>query len=522
MPSSKYVAFPASHHDAPAGLADAGPVADHEPIEVSLYLKPRAMGPEVARSEDPRQAMQEARRTLHQQDIETIRRFAAAHHLQVTEADPARRLVRLAGPASAMHEAFKVKLRHHKHQNTGFRYYTGALQLHEDIAPIVESVLGLDTRPVARHKIIIRSSASVSPSYLPNQIGALYGIPATPTGAGECIAIIELGGGYADSDNSQAFTAMGLNPPTVVAVSVDGGSNQFTPSNNANGEVALDIQVAGGIAPGARLAVYFTTNTDAGFADAITQATADTTNKPSVMSISWGAPEADYSQQAMTTMNTALQDAGTAGITVTTAAGDNLATDGLNDGQAHVDFPSASPYALGCGGTSIQVSGGQITNETVWNNGNSGTGGGISGVFPVPSYQGNVSLPPSVNGSGPGRGVPDVAGDADPASGYQIVLGGQVIVVGGTSAVAPLWAGFIALANQAAAKSHGFINPLLYSNASGANAKGFREITSGNNRPSGSSIGYDAGPGWNACTGLGVMIGGTLLTTLSNALAATV
>jgi kumamolisin len=517
MPASKFVAFPASHHDAPANLADAGPVPDNEHVEVSLYLKPRALGADTAASENPRQAMRDARHKLHHDDIQAIRHFAAEHHLNVIEADPARRLVRLSGPAVAMHDAFKVKMRHHKHAGSSFRYYTGALQLPEEIAPITESVLGLDTRPVARHKIIIRNAASTSPSYLPNQLGALYGIPTTHTGAGETIAIIELGGGYTDSDTAAAFAAMGLTPPGVVTVSVDGTTNQPTPDTGADGEVALDIQVAGGIAPGAKIAVYFAPNTDAGFADAITQATADTTNKPSVMSISWGAPEANYSQQAMTTMNTALQDAGTSGVTVTTAAGDNLATDGLTDGQAHVDFPSASPYALGCGGTHIQVSGGQITDESVWNNGTSGTGGGISAVFPVPSYQSGVTLPPSANGAGPGRGVPDVAGDADPSSGYQVVLAGQTIVVGGTSAVAPLWAGFIALANQAAGKTHGFINPLLY-----ANAQGFREITQGSNIPSGSSVGYQAGPGWNACTGLGVMIGGQLLTTLSQALAATV
>ena len=516
MPSSNFIAFPASHHNAPAGLADAGPVPDTEHVEVSLYLKPRDLGAGIATSEDPRQAMRDTRHKLHQGDIEAIRHFATEHHLSVIEADPARRLVRLSGPASAMQEAFKVKLRHHRHAGSHFRYYTGALQLPEEIAPIIESVLGLDTRPVARHKIVVRSAASTSPSYLPNQIGALYGIPATPDGSGQTIAIIELGGGYTDSDNSQAFTAMGLNTPTVIAGGVDGASNQPTPATGANDEVALDIQVAGGIAPGANIAVYFTPNTDAGFADAVTQAANDATNKPSVMSISWGAPEDMYSAQARTTLSTAIQDAGTAGVTVVVACGDNLATDGETDGKAHVDFPAACPYSLACGGTKITVSNGAITNEAVWNSGTSGSGGGISTVFAVPSYQSGITLPPSANsGAGPGRGTPDVTGDADPSSGYQIVVGGQGVVVGGTSAVAPLWAGFFALANQAAAKNLGFINPLLY-----ASTSGFREITEGNNIPSGTAIGYSAGPGWSACAGLGVMIGGTLLAALSQAPAA--
>lgn len=509
MAAPHYVVFPESHREAPLGATHSAHAPDDERVEVSIYLKPRPLPDHVTKNPDPRSALAAARKQLHDDDFAKLRKFAVDHGLEVVEANPARRLIRLAGTATAMCDAFKVTLHHHKQDQSTYRYYAGALKLREDIAPIVESVLGLDNRPVARHKIVIRRAASTAPSYLPNQIGALYGIPASPTGAGECIAIIELGGGYQDSDTQAAFNAMELQPPRVVAVSVDGASNQPTPGDNANAEVALDIQVAGAIAPGARLVVYFTSNSDAGFADAITAATADAANKPSVMSISWGGPESSWSTQALNTMNSALQDAGTAGISVTVAAGDNFATDGLTDGQAHVDFPASSPYALGCGGTSITVSNNQIVAEKVWN-GSGGTGGGISSIFPVPSFQSGVNLPASVNGTGPGRGVPDVAGDGDPASGYQIVVGGQTAVVGGTSAVAPLWAGLIAIANEAAGAKHGFINPLLY-----ANPSGFREITIGNNIPPGSTIGYQAGPGWNACTGLGVPVGQKLLSILT-------
>lgn len=514
MAASNYLAFPESHHQAPPNVSGATTAPDDERVEVSVYLKPRALPDHVSNDADPRSALESARKQLHKSDFALIRQFAADHHLEVIEEHPERRLIRLAGTAGAMREAFKVALHHHKDVHAAYRYYTGSLKLRDDIAPIVESVLGLDTRPVARHKIVVRSASSTSPSYPPNQIGALYGIPTSPIGAGECIAIIELGGGYQDSDTQAAFNAMGLQPPDVVFVGVDGGSNQPAPNSGANAEVALDIQVAGAIAPGSRLAVYFTTNTDAGFADAITAAAADTANKPSVMSISWGGPESNWSAQALNTMNSALQDAGTVGISVVAAAGDNFATDGLSDGLAHVDFPASSPYALGCGGTSITVSNSKISAEAVWN-GSGGTGGGISSIFPVPSFQSGVTLPPNVNGTGPGRGVPDVAGDADPATGYQVVVGGQAIVAGGTSAVAPLWAGFIALANEAAGAKHGFISPVLY-----ANPSGFREITRGDNIPPGSTIGYRAGPGWNACTGLGAMIGEKLLTVLTKSSAA--
>ncbi|MBV8803476.1 MAG: S53 family peptidase, partial [Sinobacteraceae bacterium] len=262
--------------------------------------------------------------------------------------------------------------------------------------------------------------------------------------------------------------------------------------------------------PGARIAVYFAPNTDAGFVDAITSAVQDTTNKPSVISISWGGPESNWTAQAIQSMNSALQDAVTLNVSVFVASGDNLATDGVTDGKAHVDFPASSAAAIGCGGTSIATSGNTITGESVWNDGSSGSGGGISDQFPVPAFQENANLPPSVNDGQKRRGVPDVAGDADPSTGYQVVFNGQSQVVGGTSAVAPLWAGLTALINEGASKPVGFFLPFLY-----ANSTLLRQITQGNNIASGSTIGYSAGPGWNACTGLGVPNGESLFVALT-------
>ncbi len=201
-------------------------------------------------------------------------------------------------------------------------------------------------------------------------------------------------------------------------------------------------------------------------------------------------------------MNSVLQEAAAMGLSVYVASGDNLATDGLTDGRAHVDFPASSPYAIGCGGTHITAHGTSITKEVVWNDHTSGGGGGISDLFAVPAFQAGLKLPPSVNAGRVGRGVPDVAGNAAPASGYVVVVDGQKEVVGGTSAVAPLWAGLTALINQKAARPVGFLPTTLYA-AIASNRSLTRQITQGNNKPEGSKIGYDAGPGWNACTGLG-------------------
>jgi kumamolisin len=197
------------------------------------------------------------------------------------------------------------------------------------------------------------------------------------------------------------------------------------------------------------------------------------------------------------------------GITVTVASGDNGSSDGVDDGQAHVDFPASSPNVLACGGTRLNATATKISGEVVWNEpGDGATGGGISDSFPLPAYQESAGVPPSANPSNNvGRGVPDVAADADPATGYSVRVNGEDTVIGGTSAVAPLWAGLVACLNQGLTKPAGFLNPTLNALPPGSGV--FRDITSGNNGA------YSAGPGWDACSGLGAVDGNKLLTALS-------
>nr|WP_321984668.1 S53 family peptidase [uncultured Lichenicoccus sp.] len=497
--------LPGSQHAAPAGARLVGPAPRDQQVAVSIYLKPRDahQTTETALTgsvQERREHLARHRRTAHRDDIHRIETFATDHGLTVLEADPSRRLVRIGGTAAKMEAAFGTSLSTYEQDGSTFRGRTGGVMLPRHLHGIVESVLGLDERPVAQARIV-RPRAAQPQSILPNQISALYDFPTGVDGSGVTIALIELGGGFKPTDTEQAFKAMGLKPPKVVAVAVDGAKNDASGSD-ADGEVALDIQVAGGVAPGTEIAVYFTPNTNAGFADAISQAAHDTTNKPSVISISWGGPESTWDRQSVTTMNSVLREAAALGISVYVASGDSLATDGVSDGRAHVDFPASSVYATGCGGTHITDKGSKITREVVWNDGDSGTGGGISDLFDVPAFQSGVTLPPSVNAGRKGRGVPDVAGDAAPASGYSIVVDGQAEVVGGTSGVAPLWAGLTALINQKAANPVGFLPTWLYANI-GANPELTMQITSGDNKPTGSELGYNAGAGWNACTGLG-------------------
>ncbi len=500
MARQNFVPFKPSLREAPAGQRLAAVPAD-EMIEFSVYLKPQPMAAGL-----DREKFSERRPAQHEHGIALLRAFAEETGLEVVTVQPERRLVRLKGTAAAVQAAFHTELHHYVDNKTKFRGRSGMLHLPAALTEVVEAVLGIDTRKAAEPRFVIRPGAQGGASFKPNEVARLYGLPAEATGAGECIGLIELGGGYSAADTQSAFAAMGLPAPEVIAVPVDGGANTPVPDDGADGEVALDIQVAGGVAPGAKIAVYFTVNTDAGFVDAITAATHDAANKPSVVSISWGGPESGWSAQGLSAMTSALQDAASLDISVFVAAGDNLATDGVADGKAHVDFPASSPWAIGCGGTLITVANQAITAESVWNEGSSGTGGGISDIYPVPDFQAHLALPPSVNAGHLGRGVPDVACVADPNSGYAVVVSGQTEVVGGTSAVAPFWAGLTALINQKAGAPAGFFLPKLY-----ASSGVMREITKGDNRPKGSEIGYAAGPGWNACTGLGVPDGAAVL-----------
>ena len=406
-----------------------------------------------------------------------------------------------------MQKAFGVTLQTQTSAAGTFRVREGAIYLPEELAGHVVAVLGLDNRPQARAHFRIAKPSAVNVSYTPVQVGALYGFPAGATASGQTIGLIELGGGYREADVTAYFQSLGLAAPAITAVSVDGGKNTPGTANGADGEVMLDIEVSASIATGAKVAVYFSPNTDQGFIDAVTTAVHDTTNKPSVISISWGGPESSWTTQAWTALNAACQAAAAVGVTITVACGDDGSTDGVTGTANHVDFPASSPYVLACGGTTLEGSGTTITSEVVWNelaSGEGATGGGVSTLFALPTWQQNSKVPAPTTAGG-GRGVPDVAGDADPSTGYEVRVDGETAVIGGTSAVAPLWAGLIALANQKNGVAAGFVNPALY--AAGAKSA-FRDITQGNNGA------FSAGPGWDACSGQGSAVGSAIIALL--------
>ncbi|MGB8011193.1 MAG: S53 family peptidase [Terriglobales bacterium] len=489
-------------------------------IEVSLRLRPKS----EAKHKELRSALEKPgfkhmSRTEFENthgadpaDLNQIRKFAQEFGLKVHETgtELARRTVLLSGTVSNLQKAFHVELKEYSHPKGNFRGRVGAINAPAEYADIITGVFGLDNRPQAephfrmlpqpeKHK---HKTPTSTASHDPTEVAQIYDYPAGD-GTGQCIGIIELGGGFQLDDLSNYFKSLSLNEPQVISVSVDGGTNSPGDPNGADGEVMLDIEVAGAIAPAAKIVVYFAPNTDQGFLDAITTAVHDSNNQPSVISISWGGPESAWTTQALTNFDEAFQAAAAMGVTVCVASGDNGSSDGVNDGNNHVDFPASDPFVLGCGGTTLQAANAQIVSETVWDDLPNGgaTGGGVSNVFPLPTWQDGFDVPsPTVQGGG--RGVPDVSGDADPNTGYNVLVDGQSEVIGGTSAVAPLWAGLVARINQQIGKSIGFLNPLLYAQA--VEASGFHDVTQGNNGA------FSAAVGWDPCTGLGTPDGAQL------------
>jgi kumamolisin len=334
-------------------------------------------------------------------------------------------------------------------------------------------------------------AAGAEPWSVPDLCTA-YQWPTNLSGAG-VIAIVELGGGWVQSDIDAYFQSIGQPSPSLTDVSVDGTTN--SPDQNVGSaddpdyEVALDIQVAGAsyyAATGkpATIRMYWSQNINT----AIAKAASDGCD---VCSISWGADEATWGTTAAEQLESAAESATAGGMVVFAAAGDNDSSDGGST-PANVDCPASCPHVIGCGGTTKTQ-----TSEVVWNNNpgqtnGEGTGGGYSTIFPVQSWQIGAPPAPANTPYGTGRMVPDVAANADPNSGYEIYVHGAATVVGGTSAVAPLYAGLFASFGT----KLGFVTPTLWSNQSA-----FTDITQGNNGY------YSAAVGPDPCTGIGVPIG---------------
>jgi kumamolisin len=515
------IPLPGSERPPAQGIQPAAVSIDHgSTIDVTIILRRRAsMSSEDALGAPLTSEQIAARFGADPADAALVGVTLTALGLRVLSTDLASRRVRISGTIANISRVFGTTLSSATTQSatpqagtTGsdsaatHRVRSGGLSIPAQLDGIITAVLGIDDRPQARPQFRVSTASATSVSYTPVQLGELYKFPAGTDGAGQTIAIIELGGGYETADLKTYFSGLGVGSPSVSAVGVDGAKNEpGKDPTGADGEVLLDIEVIGALSPAAKILVYFAPNTDAGFVDAVSDA-AHASPAPTAMSISWGQSEDQWTAQARTALDSALLDAAALGVTVTAAAGDNGSSDGSNDGAKHADFPASSPHALACGGTSLHAKGTAIQAETVWNDGASGgsTGGGVSDVFALPTWQKGVGVP-AVKKPG-GRGVPDVAGNADPETGYQVLVDGTRAVYGGTSAVAPLWAALVARLAQSLGTPLGLLQPKLYPVHAA-----LRDITSGNNGS------YKAKKGWDACTGLGTPNGTAILAALKAA-----
>ncbi len=496
----------------------AGDVPADEPIEVTVVLRAGGSNDAELRStllgdagpaDRPHLDLPalEEQRQASAMDLARVDAFAAQYGLKVTDRQPARRTVSLSGTAEQMRAAFQVEMARYAVDGGTYRVRTSPVHVPDELEDIVRAVVGFDERPqVVAHFRRLAADAAVEPRpFTPVEVGALYDFPAGQTGLHQTVAIVEFGGGIDEADFDAYIDSLGLTTrPQLVVKSIDGAPTAAGVDTDADGEVQLDADVIGALAPEATIAMYFAPNTSRGFIDAINAAVHDPDHRPCAISISWGMAEEQWSEQTRAALDEAFQDAGLLGITICAASGDDGSVDNVTDGAAHVDYPAASPWVLGCGGTRLTATAdGAIDAEVVWDDraqGGGATGGGISTLYPQPAWQ-QAAKPGAT-----GRGVPDVAGDACPTTGYRVRIDGTEHTIGGTSAVAPLWSALVARLTEGLGTSIGFLNPLVYQSPA---AGTFRDIVAGSNGS------YDAASGWDPCTGMGSPNGTALLAALA-------
>ncbi len=537
-----YVPLAGSHRELQAGSRPAGPADPGEIIAVTVHVRSKAPQEDVESEFQmlARQPMKSRSYLSHVElaerygarleDLNLVEEFAHRYNLRIRDRNPAQQTVVLVGRVSDFSNAFKVELGRYHHHSGDYRGRTGSVYIPTQLAGVVTGVFGLDNRPKSRAHYHFKplsqpaqAASGDADSGVPSglfsgaSLAARYNFPADVggaalDGAGQSVAVIELGGGYLNNDLDAYFQRIGAPSPAVVAVSVDQAGNDPAPgADSPDGEVMLDIEVIGAVVPAARQVIYFGPNQDSGFFDAISAAVMDEQRRPSVISISWGWSEENETDQSLSALSNLFKKAALLGITICIATGDHGSINidpqnpefVSNGGRPHVQSPACIEGCLACGGTSITSQG-----EVAWNDGDGWAGGGgVSTRVSRPSWQDGAGVPEAPSNGFEGRGLPDVSGSA---TNIFVRVRGEFQRSGGTSAVAPLWAGLIARLNQAMQKRAGFLNPLLYSRPDV-----FTDITAGNNDITGENPPlYPAGAGWDPATGLGVPDGTAILNLL--------
>ena len=467
--------------------------------------------------------------------ITEVTRVLESLGLAVEQSSALTRSLRVSGSAAQMEEVFAPGLGIYRSADQGeFRGREGGLEIPAELDGLITGVFGFDQRRVAQRRF--STSTAAAEPLTPAQLSSHYNFPAG-TGAGQTIAIAEFGGGYFSEDLMAFCAKYGSAVPTVTPIGVNGApvltlaeiqklpKQQQQTQLDDSVEVNMDVQIVAGLAPAAELLVYFSTFDEQGWVELLNQVIQGQPADAVALSISWGLAEDDpsWSSGAVQAIDQRLQTAAALGITVCAAAGDDGSADQETDGRAHVDFPGSSPHVLAVGGTMLDGE-----TDVVWwqtpgertQDGGGATGGGVSTVFPRPSWQ-TVQVT-SVNPNPiDGRVVPDIAALAGPPY-YDLIFMGKDSPNGGTSAATPTWAALIALmaAAPSGAWKPSFLAPLLYGSAAAGGtvgASGCVDVTSGNDISSTLGKGYDACPGFDAVSGWGTPDGTALLTALNSA-----
>jgi len=465
--------------------------------------------------------------------INLIKDFASTVGFIIEEIHTPSATIKLSGTALQINSAFGVILTDYTNTTTTFISHSGPVNIPSTLHGVVEYVLGLD-----QSVRIKRNKGTITNASIPQttgavatwQLAAVYNYPGNDAN-GVTVGIMEWGGGYTQNNLTSTFTqnipVNGATMPRVPIIGVDtvdvftdGGVNDPTESGGAP-EVMLDIYCVWGSAPLCKMVLYFGYGAGASSPTAgpnwynnFNTAIHDTVNNPSVLSTSWGAGEnyatdGYWSAGTVSATEAVLAQSVVLGITIVVSSGDNGST--WAGYVPEVEYPASSRYVTAVGGTSIQLTAqNSVTrsSEVVWN----GSGGGQSIYQSLPSWQAGLYYTTATTGGSFGspislavRGVPDVAGNSDPYTGYTFYEGSSnsYVQYGGTSAATPMVAGLIARLNALTGKRIGFANPFLY-----ANPSAFYDIVSGYNAVY--VQGYNSTVGWDAVTGLGVPVGTSL------------
>jgi kumamolisin len=445
-------------------------------------------------------------------DLDLVGTFAASHGIAVTGSNVATRDVALHGTALQYAAAFGVGLGRYARPGGESRGHEGGILLPPELAPIVQAVVGFDDRRAA-HACVLRGrpAPSTGAAFVPANLVAAYGFPSGLDGTGQRIGVIGFAAAVPSEDLDAYCRLLGIAPPALDVMPAPADGPTLDDGSGADRDaLAAVLQLLAGLAPRAELVVRLAAPTERGCIDALAAAVHGAEPALDVLCLSWAGAEEGWSVQAARAIDEILADAAALGITVCAASGDDGAGLAPGSDTASVSLPASSPLALACGGTALSLAGG-IAYEVVWNDaalGGGAGGGGVSTLFPVPSWQEAHRPPLSVRTARAGRGVPDIAAVAAPSPGLLCVLDGAPVACGGTALSAALWAALVARINQGTGGALGFITPRLYNlPQTGA----FRDILFGGNETTGRVGGYFARPGWDVCTGLGTPLGEGLL-----------